>query len=46
MIGKIIEEDGHLNRTLGSIYELSANLDVPPLVPQLEEQKQWHESQL
>ena len=46
IMGTKIEEDGHLNRTLGSIYGLSADLDVPPLVPQIEEQKQWHESQL
>ena len=44
IMGTEIEEDGHLNRTLGSIYGLSADLDVPPLVPQIEEQKQWHES--
>jgi len=46
IMGTNIEDGEHLNRTLGSIYSLSKELDIPKLRQQIREQKQWHESQL
>ena len=46
IMGTSMPESGHLNRTLGSIYSLSEELNIPKLRQQIREQKQWHESQL
>ena len=46
IMGTQIKKGGHINRTLGSIYDLSKSLNIQSIREQIVEQKEWHESQL